>query len=84
MAALAEVRVVGIAEGEDGEVDGFERRRVRSVERGVERGGVVRWFAIAVGGGDDDEVLQLCEIRRRDLRHVAEGGGMASWRRGSC
>ena len=48
MAAFAEVRVVGVAQGKDREVDGGKWRGVRSTERGVERVGHT-WVAEQAG-----------------------------------
>ena len=58
MAAFAEVRVARIAEGEDREIDGRKCRSIFGMEGRMEGGGVVRWFAIALGGGDDEDMLR--------------------------
>ena len=59
-AALAECRVVRIAECQDGIAQRGEWRELPVVESGVKRSGVVRWFSIAISGGDDQEVADVC------------------------
>ena len=77
VAALAESGVVGIAEGEDGIAERGKCRDVIRVEIGMEAGGVVRRFAIAVGGGDDEQVSEACEVVGAEFCHVSDYGLVA-------
>jgi hypothetical protein len=76
MTALAEVRVARVAEGQHREIDGIELWSICRSKRGVKGGGVVRRFAIAVGGGDDEHIFRGAEVVGRDFRHVAKGRGV--------
>lgn len=70
--ALVKVRIFGVAEAEDGEVGFLEYRGAVRVESLVESLGVVRWFAVAVGGGDDEEIFGLEEMVGLGVGHVED------------
>ena len=79
-AAPAELRVVGVAEGADAVAQSREPRGGRRApdgfgEGGVEGLGVVGRLTVAVGAGDDEEVLLGGEASEVDLREIDDGGG---------
>ena len=78
LAALAELDVVGVAERADREAHGGQRPVASGLERGVQGLGVVRRFAVAVGAGDDQDVLLGGQFGDVGLRHVEDGGGEAA------
>ena len=77
VAALAEGRVIGIAECEDGIAERGELGDIIGMEFGMQAGGVVRWFAIAAGGGDDEQVAEACEVAGAEFGHVLDDGLVA-------
>lgn len=74
--ALAEVRIARVAQGKHREINGIELWSACCGERCVKGCGIVGRFAIAMGGGDDENIFRGAKVLRCDFRHIAKGGGV--------
>ena len=74
-AALAEVIVSRVAEGEYGKSNAAKIEAVAVHYCLPKRRGVVGWFAVAVGTCHDQHVVRLREHVRLAMRHVADTRG---------
>ncbi len=71
--ALVEIRIFGIAESQHGEAGVFKAGSRIGMKEFVKFLGVVGWFAIAVGGGDDEEVFDFGDGFGVRFGHVGDG-----------